>query len=79
MTALHYAARNPECDLVLLLLFDGKEETNIGSDAAIRMANNCDDEGLTPLAHAEESGRTLVGARLAEVTGANQMLTGFAS
>ena len=76
MTALHYAARNPECDLVMLLLSDRKEETNAGSHA-VRMANDCDDEGLTPLAHAEEKGCTLVGAVLAEVTGASQRLTGI--
>lgn len=76
MTALHYAARNPECDLVLLLLFDGKEETNAESHA-VRMANDCDDEGLTPLAHAEERGCTLVGALLAKVTGVIQKLTGL--
>ena len=76
MTALHYAARNPECDLVLLLLFDGKEEMNAGSHA-VRMANDCDDEGLTPLAHAEERGCSFVTALLAKVTGASQRLTGL--
>ena len=76
MTALHYAARNPDCDMVMLLLFDGKEETDARSHA-VRMANDCDDEGLTPLAHAEKKGCTLVGALLAEVMGASQSLPGL--
>lgn len=78
MTALHYAAGNPECDLVRLLLSDGEEKPDAGSHA-VRMANDCDDDGDTPLAHAEKRGCTLVGALLAEVMGASQRLTGLDS
>ena len=74
MTALHYAARNPEHDLVLHLLYDG-EDANAGSNAAVRLTSNCDDEGLAPLAHAEKYGCWGVASLLAEVAGASQTST----
>ena len=71
MTALHYAAQKPELETIELLLYEGKRMVRVQTKEIITMANNSDDEGLTPLSHAEKSGCTHVAALLAEVTRLN--------
>ncbi|KAG8529916.1 uncharacterized protein KY384_005397 [Bacidia gigantensis] len=74
MTALHYAAQNPERETVLLLLADGGEVLNVQNGMAIRMVNDCNDDGLTPLMLAEENGCTYVASLLHDIAGADHAM-----